>query len=219
MLTRATGRIHFANERNHKELFLKGGQIIAVRSSVAADRFGPYLLSTGKLSPEQWLRSVENTRPFSGRLLDALLASRVLSPSELAEWSRDHRRTVALGLLSWTRGRYAFFERELPITDGSEEKLGGLALLNEGLRVHYPLERLVREQESLRNKPLYRNLEAPVNAGDLALSASELRASSLLNKPGSTLAGALAELKRPEDEVALRRVALLFTEVGLLAAA
>jgi serine/threonine-protein kinase len=219
MLTRATGRIHFANERNHKELFLKGGQIIAVRSSVAADRFGPYLLSTGKLSPEQWLRSVENTRPFSGRLLDALLASRVLSPSELAEWSRDHRRTVALGLLSWTRGRYAFFERELPITDGSEEKLGGLALLNEGLRVHYPLERLVREQEPLRNKPLYRNLEAPVNAGDLALSASELRASSLLNKPGSTLAGALAELKRPEDEVALRRVALLFTEVGLLAAA
>jgi serine/threonine-protein kinase len=219
LLARATGRLHFANDRNHKELFLKAGQIIAVRSSVASDRFGPYLLSTGKLSPEQWLRSVENTRPFSGRLLDALLASRVLSPSELAEWTLDHRRTVALGLLSWTRGRYAFFERELPIIDGSEQKLGGLALLNEGLRAHYPLERLVREQEPLRNKPLYRNLDAPVNANDLALSASELRASSLLNKSGNTLAGALAELKRPEDEVALRRVALLFTEVGLLAAA
>jgi hypothetical protein len=57
-----------------------------------------------------------------------------------------------------------------------------------------------------------------VAASDLALSATELRASSLLNKPGNTLSAALAELKRPEDEVALRRVALLFTEVGLLAA-
>jgi serine/threonine-protein kinase len=219
MLAKATGRLHFENNRAHKELFLKAGQVIAVRSNVAADRFGPFLLSTGKLSPELWFRAVEHTRPFSGRLLDALLASRALSPAELAEWSRDHRRTVALGLLGWTRGRYAFFERELPVIDGTEEKLGGLALLNEGLRAHYPLERLVREQEPLRNKPLYRNLDAPVVASDLALSASELRAASLLNKPGNTLSGALAELKRPEDEVAVRRVALLFTEIGLLAPA
>jgi serine/threonine-protein kinase len=126
---------------------------------------------------------------------------------------------VALGLLGWTRGRYAFFESEAPITDGSEERLGGLALLNEGLRAHYPLERLVREQEPLRHKPLFRNLDAPVAPSDLVLSASELRAASLLNKPGNTLSSALAELKRPEDEVSLRRVALLFTEVGLLAAA
>ncbi len=219
MLSKATGRLHFADNHAHKELFLKAGQVIAVRSSVAADRFGPFLLNTGKLTAEQWHRAVESTRPFSGRLMDALLASRVLSPAELAEWSREHRRTVALGLLGWTRGRYAFFEHEAPITDGSEERLGGLALLNEGLRAHYPLERLVREQEPLRHKPLFRNLDAPVAASDLALSASELRAASLLNKPGNTLTSALAELKRPEDEVALRRVALLFTEVGLLAAA
>ena len=96
MLSRATGRLHFEHNRTHKELFLKAGQIIAVRSSLAADRFGPFLLNTGKLSQEQWLRAVENTRPFTGRLLDALLAARVLSPSELAEWSREHRRTVAL---------------------------------------------------------------------------------------------------------------------------
>ncbi|HYO57646.1 protein kinase domain-containing protein [Archangium sp.] len=219
MLARATGRLHFEHNRTHKELFLKAGQIIAVRSSLAADRFGPFLLSTGKLSPEQWQRAVENTRPFSGRLLDALLAARVLSPAELAEWTREHRRTVALSLLGWTGGRYAFFEREAPITDGTEERLGGLALLNEGLRAHYPLERLMREQEVLRHKPLHRNPDAPVAPSDLALSTSELRAASLLNKPGNTLSGALAELKRPEDEVALRRVALLFTEVGLLAAA
>lgn len=219
MLSRATGRLHFEHNRTHKELFLKAGQIIAVRSSLAADRFGPFLLNTGKLGQEQWQRAVENTRPFSGRLLDALLAARVLSPSELAEWSREHRRTVALSLLGWTAGRYAFFENEAPFTDGSEERLGGLALLNEGLRVHYPLERLMREQESLRHRPLFRNLEAPVAASDLALSATELRTASLLNKPGSTLSAALAELKRPEDEVALRRVALLFTEVGLLASA
>jgi eukaryotic-like serine/threonine-protein kinase len=219
MLARATGRLHLENNRSHKELFLKAGQIIAVRSSVAADRFGPFLLSTGKLSLEQWHRAVESTRPFSGRLLDALLAARVLSPAELAEWSLEHRRMVALGLLGWTRGRYAFFEREQPLTDGTEGRLGGLALLNEGLRTHYPLERLVREQEPLKHKPLYRNLEAPVAASDLALSAAELRAASHLNKSGQTLSGALAELKRPEDEVAVRRVALLFTEVGLLAAA
>ncbi|WNG32714.1 protein kinase [Archangium minus] len=219
MLARATGRLHFEHNRTHKELFLKAGQIITVRSSLAADRFGPFLLNTGKLSPEQWQRAVENTRPFSGRLLDALLMSRVLSPSELAEWTREHRRSVALSLLGWTAGRYAFFEHETPINDGTEERLGGLALLNEGLRAHYPLERLVREQEALRHKPLYRNLDAPVAASDLALSASELRTASLLNKPGNTLSAALAELKRPEDEVALRRVALLFTEVGLLAAA
>ncbi|WP_157759089.1 DUF4388 domain-containing protein [Cystobacter fuscus] len=219
MLARVTGRLHFEDNRVHKELFLKAGQIIAVRSSLAADRFGPFLLSQGKLTTEQWQRAVEGTRPFSGRLLEALLASRVLSPAELAEWTREHRRSVALGLLTWARGRYAFFENETPINDGSEERLGGLALLNEGLRMHYPLERLVREQEPLRHKPLYRNLDAPVTANDLSLSASELRAASLLNKPGHTLSGALAELKRPEDEVALRRVALLFTEVGLLASA
>ena len=218
MLAKATGRLHFEQNRAHKELFLKAGQIIAVRSSLATDRFGPFLLQTGKLSVEQWQRAVEHTRPFSGRLLDALLAARVLSPSELAEWTREHRRTVALSLLGWTGGRYAFFEGEAPITDGTEERLGGLALLNEGLRTHYPLERLVREQESLRHKPLHRNPDPPVTPGDLALSATELRASSLLNKPGNTLTAALAELKRPEDEVALRRVALLFTEVGLLAA-
>ncbi|AKI99414.1 serine/threonine-protein kinase [Archangium gephyra] len=218
MLAKATGRLHFEQNRAHKELFLKAGQIIAVRSSLATDRFGPFLLQTGKLSVEQWQRAVEHTRPFSGRLLDALLAARVLSPSELAEWTREHRRTVALSLLGWTGGRYAFFEGEAPITDGTEERLGGLALLNEGLRAHYPLERLVREQESLRHKPLHRNPDPPVAASDLALSATELRASSLLNKPGNTLTAALAELKRPEDEVALRRVALLFTEVGLLAA-
>jgi serine/threonine protein kinase len=219
MLARATGRLHFEDNRVHKELFLKAGQIIAVRSSLAADRFGPFLLSTGKLAVEQWQRAVDGTRPFSGRLLESLLSARALSPTELAEWTREHRRSVALGLLTWARGRYAFFEHEAPISDGTEERLGSLALLNEGLRMHYPLERLVREQESLRHKPLYRNLDAPVTANDLSLSASELRAASLLNKPGHTLSSALAELKRPEDEVALRRVALLFTEVGLLASA
>lgn len=219
MLARATGRLHFEDNRVHKELFLKAGQVIAVRSSLAADRFGPFLLNAGKLTPEQWQRAVDGTRPFSGRLLEALLTARVLSPTELAEWTREHRRSVALGLLTWARGRYAFFENESPISDGTEERLGGLSLLNEGLRMHYPLERLVREQEVLRHKPLYRNLDAPVTANDLSLSASELRASSLLNKPGHTLSSALAELKRPEDEVALRRVALLFTEVGLLASA
>ncbi|WP_434385807.1 serine/threonine protein kinase [Melittangium boletus] len=219
MLARATGRLHFEDNRVHKELFLKAGQIIAVRSSLAADRFGPFVLSTGKLAAEQWQRAMEGTRPFTGRLVEALLAARALSPTELAEWSLEHRRHVALGLLGWTRGRYAFFEREAPITDGSEERLGGLALLNEGLRVHYPLERLVREQEPLRHKPLYRNLDALLSPSDLNLSAQELRSASLLNKPGTTLSAALAELKRPEDEGALRRVALLFTELGLLAAA
>jgi serine/threonine-protein kinase len=219
MLARVTGRLHFEDNRVHKELFLKAGQIIAVRSSLAADRFGPFLLSQGKLTTEQWQRAVEGTRPFSGRLLESLLSARVLSPAELAEWTREHRCSVALGLLTWARGRYAFFENETPINDGTEERLGGLALLNEGLRMHYPLERLVREQEPLRHKPLYRNLDAPVTANDLSLSASELRAASLLNKPGNTLSSALAELKRPEDEVSLRRVALLFTEVGLLASA
>lgn len=219
MVSRVTGRLHVEDNRVNKELFLKAGQIIAVRSSLAADRFGAYLLSSGKLNAEQWQRAVDGTRPFSGRLLEALLNARVLSPTDLAEWTREHRRSVALSLLGWARGRYGFFEREAPINDGSEERLGGLALLNEGLRTHYPLERLVREQEALRHKPLYRNLDAPLAPSDLTLSASELRAASLLNKPGTTLSGALAELKRPEDEVALRRVALLFTEVGLLAAA
>jgi serine/threonine-protein kinase len=218
MVARATGRLHLENNRAHKEVFLKAGQITSVRSSVPTDRFGPFLLAGGKLSKAQWDRAVENTRPFAGRLLDALLVSQVVSPSDLAELARAHRRAVALSVLAWNRGRYAFFERETAVNDGTEENLGGVALLNEGLRTHYPLERLTQAQEALKDRRLYRNLEAPVAADQLALSAPEMRAASQL-KPGASLAEALAELKRPEDEVALRRVALLFTEIGILAAA
>jgi len=218
MVARATGKLRFENQRQAKELFFKAGRLVSVRSNLEEDRLGRYLLANGKLSPEQWLRAAGTLTPLSGRLPEALLASRVLTPNELAESLHSHRSAVALGVLRWTSGRFSFHEHELPARDGTEDCLGGLPLLNEGVRTHYSLERLARDQESLRDTPLLRNPHAPITQDELALSASELRAVSLL-KPGGTLGSALSSLRRPEDELPLRRVALLFTEVGLLDAA
>ncbi|HSP77208.1 MAG TPA: protein kinase [Myxococcaceae bacterium] len=218
MVAKATGKLRFENQRQAKELFFKAGRLVSVRSNLEEDRLGRYLLANGKLSPEQWLRAAGTLTPVSGRLPEALLASRVLTPNELAESLHSHRCAVALGVLRWTSGRFAFHEHELPARDGTEDCLGGLPLLNEGVRAHYTLERLARDQEPLRDTPLLRNPRAPITQDELALSASELRAVSLL-KPGGTLGSALSSLRRPEDELPLRRVALLFTEVGLLDAA
>ena len=101
-------------DKQVKSIYLKEGQIVFAASNLEQDRLGEMLLKAGKLSPQQYEKSVEVLKATGKRQGAILVELGFLTPKGLFEGLKYQILEILYSLFLWTEGRYRFATGELP---------------------------------------------------------------------------------------------------------
>jgi hypothetical protein len=91
-----------------KEIFISGGEVIFASSSFAEDRLGEFLLARGRITREQYDRSVENMKRTGKRQGTVLVEALDLTPQELYSAVKEQVIAILWSLFDWTQGEVTF---------------------------------------------------------------------------------------------------------------
>ncbi len=154
---KATGRMHFETSTKRKEIFWRRGRPEYVTSNLRNELLGEYLVDRRLISRAKLNEALASLSDFGGRLGDALLHLKLLTPHDLFNALSAQVKAKLIEIFSWSEGRYAFFRGEHTTAQIVPLELGAFALINEGVcrrmalddvrahfdgREHVPLRRL-----------------------------------------------------------------------------
>jgi Domain of unknown function (DUF4388) len=127
------GILTVQNGDDAKSVYIDRGKVVYASSNNPDERLGESLLLRGKITARQYVEASKEIRP--GRRLGAILVDMEAIESEELLPAVEHQvKDLVLGLLSWTRGDYAFVIKDLdqgrlvPLNVSSEN------LILEGIR-------------------------------------------------------------------------------------
>ena len=137
---KATGSLILQNRESIKSIHLKEGNIVYASSNVPGDRLGEVLLRLGRISPEQFHRSVELLRETGKQQGTILVEEGYITAKELFEGLKSQVREIIYSLFMWEEGQYRFVQEELP-KHAISLQLDMVHLISEVLkRIHSPVE-------------------------------------------------------------------------------
>jgi hypothetical protein len=137
-----SGRLSVTRGDSEKALFFDGGLPVFAASSLAHDRLVELVYRDGKINRDQLARA--RTLPDGGRLAaQKLVEMGLIKSSELFATMRLHVEEIVYSLFAWDAGSY-LLTRELASPE-DRVRLGAApwAVVLEGVRRKYALERLV----------------------------------------------------------------------------
>ncbi len=97
-----------------KKVYIRDGDIIFSASNQHEDRLGHLLLKEGKITQEQFDKTVEEIRKTGMKQVVALVKLGYLKPQELVPVVRRQVEQIILGLFTLDNGRFEFKEMPLP---------------------------------------------------------------------------------------------------------
>jgi len=131
--SRKTGVISFKRERVRKSIYIEDGNVIFAVSNLPEDRLGDLLLAKGKISRQEYDRSVTmlGGPKRQGRILVEMGA---ITPKVLWEGVQDQIRYIVYSLFNWERGMFFFSQGDLPSLENITADVSLSELLVEGIR-------------------------------------------------------------------------------------
>lgn len=102
------GVLTVASANCTKHIYISGGEVIFASSTLEEDRLGEFLLARGRISQEQYDRSVENMRRTGKRQGTVLVEALDLTPQELYQAVKEQVMAIVLSLFNWTEGEVTF---------------------------------------------------------------------------------------------------------------
>jgi hypothetical protein len=138
-----SGRVALTRGDGEKSIFFDGGQPVFATSSFQHDRLGDLLFREGKITREQHARTRELTIEPGRRTAQVLVELGMLKARELFPALRRHVEEIAWSCFAWGTGRYQLTAEQPPVEDKLRLGLHPWALVLEGVRRKYGLERLV----------------------------------------------------------------------------
>ena len=137
-----TGTIKLCNRPAEKSIFFEKGRPTFAKSNLPHDRMGDLLFREGKISRQQHAHSRELVVESGRRMGEILVELGFLKRRELLPAVRRHVEDVIYSVFSWESGEYTVAPGEL----GPDEKIRlsrhPAALIVEGVRRKYSLDRL-----------------------------------------------------------------------------
>lgn len=132
-VSRKTGVLSFKKDRNRKSLYLKDGNVIFATSNVPEERLGDLLLLWGRISREDFDKSVAMlaTKKRQGKILIEMGS---ISPKQLWGGVQDQIRHIVYSLFDWDSAFFFFSEGELPSQENITADVGISELIIEGIR-------------------------------------------------------------------------------------
>ena len=134
-----TGRLDLSRAPVNKSIYYVGGEPVFVLSNVTSEMFGEYLVNRSILSREDLERALERSEAQGLRLIDVLLRTRTIPPSELYRSLAEQVRDRILDLFSWSEGVFAYFPDEQPPEAGMPLNLQTLKIIHEGVMDQLPM--------------------------------------------------------------------------------
>ena len=101
-----TGVVTFTKGDASKNIYFNNGSIVFASSNLAMDRLGDFLLRTGALSEEQYLKSTKLREETGKRKGMILVEQGYLSPEEFVLAIRQHMTEIILSLFEWEEGHF-----------------------------------------------------------------------------------------------------------------
>jgi len=116
-----------------KEVFLSSGSPESVNSSVAAERFGAYLVSRGVLRAAELEMALGMLPHFSGKLGDTLVGLGLMRPLDVFRQLSQQVRDRIIDLFRWSDGSFAFYRGVKNEQESFPLGLDGFEILGAGV--------------------------------------------------------------------------------------
>lgn len=172
---KATGRMHFENGTKRKEIFWRRGRPEYVTSNLRNELLGEYLVERRHISRAKLNEALASLSDFGGRLGDALLHLKLLTPHDLFSALSSQVKAKLLEIFSWSDGRYAFFRGEHTTAQIVPLELGAFALINEGVCRRMALDDVRAHFDGREHLPLRRLDHKLITEEVLQLSTKQAR--------------------------------------------
>jgi hypothetical protein len=130
---RATGALRLERAGVHKQVSLRGGQVINASSNQPREYFGQFLINMGHLTEEQFMKAYatqKQTKVFLGKIL--VMIGLVTEQAVLSALNMKFRESL-LDAFAWTDGEFNFDPvADLPSFEGMEVTVDLLDIHREG---------------------------------------------------------------------------------------
>ncbi len=140
-----TGRLVLVQEVINKTIYIIQGSPVNVESSLRDETLGRYLVKQGRISEEDFERSVELMMKEGIQQGAALVRLGVLKPRELYQAVKEQTRAKLLSAFSFDDGQYRFYAETEFIERIYRFEFGFHSVLKEGIYLYLPQQ--VLEQE------------------------------------------------------------------------
>jgi len=206
-----TGALTVKTGQWSREIFFKHGEMVYAASDVEEEQLGSMLLSSGRISLQQYQSSLDFARETGKSHGTVLVERRHLSPSELVAAVQQRVEAIVMNLCAVEDAEFSFREGSLPEAEIIVMKLNSAELLYRGSK------RIVRP-DMVRNVRLTPGvLLAPAVEREsilprLSLSAQEKQILSVVQEH-TTLGEVLSCSSLTEDETLRTMAALINARV------
>jgi len=207
---RANGVLQLRDGEKRKEVELRDGRPSAVRSNLASERLGEWLLRSGRIEPDVLAESARRLLRGEGLQGQILVGMQVLSEEDIGAALREQAHEKLLEIFEWQSGYFALAVGAQLKRATALPLLGSPAdLIREGVRKRLPLVRIdtvlkthARDAIVPSSNPFYSFQEIELGDDERALLNACAR--------GVSTAALLAKPER------LRRAIYALLEVGML---
>jgi len=103
------GLLIIEREGSVKEAYFSGGQPQFVRSNIATERLGEYLVAEGVISRNDLMRALALLPHFGGRLGDTLVGLNLMRPLDAFRHLSRQVREKLVEACTWSSGRYRWY--------------------------------------------------------------------------------------------------------------
>ncbi|HZS37880.1 MAG TPA: DUF4388 domain-containing protein [Polyangia bacterium] len=138
-----SGRLSLARGDGEKAIWFDAGLPVFATSTFQHDRLGDLLFREGKITREQHARTRELAVEPGRRTAAVLVELGMLKPRELFTALRRHAEEIVYSCFAWDSGHFRLAAADAPAEDKLRLSFHPWALILEGVRRKYGLERLV----------------------------------------------------------------------------
>ncbi|MDP8256072.1 MAG: response regulator [Candidatus Alcyoniella australis] len=138
-----TGSLNIQTDGIEKEVAIKEGYPVSVSTNIESEYFGNFLVRLRKITPEICAESVERLKTANRLQGTILIEMGELTPNELVYYLRLQMREKLFEIFSWRSGNYRFVEDPTITGDISQIDMSVANVINEGVRRHYDMNRLL----------------------------------------------------------------------------
>ena len=143
-LARETGELGVQRGKVKKVVYFEKGQPVFALSNLVSDRFGQFLVRTGKIRAEQLQDAAAVATQSKRRTGDVLIERGLLKETERMFYVGQQVKAIIYSLFGWEDGTYMMSFRDRAATESIKLDVHPASLIVRGVKKLYKLERLRR---------------------------------------------------------------------------
>ncbi len=207
---RANGVLQLYCDEKRKEIELRDGRPAAVRSNLASERLGEWLLASGRIEPAVLAESARRLLRGEGLQGQILVGMQVLSAEDLAATLLEQAEEKLLEIFEWDRGEFALgLGTQLARATALPLVRSAADVIHRGVRQRFAIDRVDATLRAHGAAMIVASANPFYSFQDIALGEDERKMLDACSK-GVSVKAVIGKSER------VRRVAYGLLETGLL---